>query len=344
MRGHSDPAPALFLGLIAGLWFFFKGFRVMREYKVLQDTPRMPIRSVPMGFVHIRGKAEGSQLITSPLSQTQCCFYRVDIDQWKSQGKSHNWARVCSDFNGYQFHVADDTGKILIDAHAAEYDLPMSAERVVNSGDATLAEDRKLLEYVSFAEGHNMTERMGMWIDKRLARGSENPQIQAKREAFQQLFAGMATAQQGGKYPVAAMQKLFESTGPLSDPGKEQRRQMMLQNLKLAEAANESGLLQKMMPGASPASGRFRLQEYVVTPGQEYLISGTCIENSDPACAPEDRSMIAKGQNEPTFLISTKTDAQVHRAFEKRSLLMIFGGAAAAILCTVGLLMHFGLF
>ena len=344
MRGNSDPAPALFLGFLAGLWFFFKGFRVMREYKVLEDTPRMPIRSVPMGFVHIRGKAEGAQLLTSPLSQTPCCFYKVDVDQWKSQGKSHNWVRVCTDFNGYQFHLADDTGKILIDAHSADYDLPMTASHVVDSQTAANTVDAKLLEYVRFAETHSMTERMGQWVDKRLAKGAENPQVQEKREAFRQLFAGIATAREGGKLPVAAMQKLFESTGPLSDPEKEQHRQMMLQNQKLAEAANESGLLQQMMNRESPASGRFRLQEYVVTPGQEYLISGTCVENSDPACAPGDRSMIAKGQNEPTFLISTKTDAQVHRAFEKRSLLMIFGGAAAAIGCAVGLLMRYGLF
>ena len=344
MRGHSDPAPALFIGFIAGLWFFFKGFRVMREYKVLEDTPRMPIRSVPMGFVHIRGKAEGSQLLTSPLSQTPCCFYKVEIDQWKSQGKSHNWVRVCTDFNGYQFHLADDTGKILIDAHSAEYDLPMTTSHVVDSQTASQAADLKLLEYVRFAEMHGMAERMGNWVDKRLSKGGDNPQIQAKREAFQQLFSGIASASQGGKLPVAAMQKLFESTGPLSDSEKEQHRQMMLQNLKLAESANESGLLQQIMSREAPVSGRFRLQEYVVAPGQEYLVSGTCVENNDTACAPADRSMIAKGQNEPTFLISTKTDVQVHRAFEKRSLLMIFGGAAAAIACAAGLAMRFGLF
>ena len=88
MRGHSDPTAALFIGLGAGLWVFFKGFRVMREYKVLQDTPRIPIRSVPMGFVHIRGKADGTQLLNSPVSHTPCCFYKVEIDEWKSQGNS----------------------------------------------------------------------------------------------------------------------------------------------------------------------------------------------------------------------------------------------------------------
>src|SRR5580700_9255876 len=77
MRGHSDPSGALLLGCGLGLWTFFKGFRVMREYKVLEDTPRIPIRSVPMGFVHIRGKAESAEVLSSPVSHTPCCFYKI---------------------------------------------------------------------------------------------------------------------------------------------------------------------------------------------------------------------------------------------------------------------------
>jgi hypothetical protein len=98
------------------------------------------------------------------------------------------------------------------------------------------------------------------------------------------------------------------------------------------------------MPGAvSCASGRFRLREYLIVPGQEYLISGTCVENSDSKAAESDRTMIAKGTSEPIFVISTKSDAQLRHAFEKRALLMIFGGAALAIGCAAGLLLHFGL-
>jgi hypothetical protein len=344
MRGHSDPAPALLLGLGAGVWLFFKGFRVMREYKVLEDTPRIPIRSVPMGFVHIRGQAQSAQLIPSPVSQTPCCFYKVDIDEWKSEGRSRTWVRCSTDFNGYQFHLADDTGKILIDAHAAEYDLPLTATRVVDS-NGSASNDAHLLQYVQFARTHSFTDRMAQAVDKRFTKAgaSDNPQLQAKREALRDVFAGISSATQGGKPPIEALQRLFNATGPLADPVKEQKRQMLLQNLQLAGAASQSGLLDHLMPEMGPASGRFRLREYVVTPGQEYLISGTCMENCDSA-AEQDRSMIAKGPHEPTFVISTKSDVQIHHALEKRALLMIFGGAAAALLCTVGLLVHFGLF
>ena len=93
MRGHSDPSGDSLLVSVMGLWSFFKGFRVMREYKVLEDTPRIPIRSVPMGFVHIRGKAESGEVLASPVSHTPCCFYKVEIDEWKSEGRSKTWVR-----------------------------------------------------------------------------------------------------------------------------------------------------------------------------------------------------------------------------------------------------------
>ena len=345
MRGHSDPTGALLLGCGIGLWTFFKGFRVMREYRVLDDTPRIPIRSVPMGFVQIRGKAESGEVLASPISHTPCCFYRVEIDEWKSSGKSKTWVRCCVDMDGYRFHVADDTGKVLIDAHAAEYDLPLVTTREVSSHapSGTNANDADLLKYVSYARMHSMTDRVGQWIDKRLEKAGsiDNPQIQAKRDALRSLFAGVPTAAQGGKLPLEVLEKLANSSGPLSDPEKEQKRQMMLDRLHLAEAAGDSGVLAGLMPSANAAEGRFLLREYVVIPEQEYLIDGTCIEN---AAEGQDRCLIGKGRNEPTFLISTKSDVQIHHDLRKRALIMIFGGAALALACAAGLLAHFGLF
>ena len=345
MRGHSDPTGGLLLGCGIGLWTFFKGFRVMREYRVLDDTPRIPIRSVPMGFVHIRGKADSAETLTSPISHTPCCFYKVVIDEWRSQGRSKTWVNICTDINGYRFHLADDTGKVLIDAHAAEYDLPLVTTREVSSHapSGTNANDADLLKYVSYARMHSMTDRMGQWIDKRIEKAGsiDNPQMQAKRDALRSLFAGVPSAAQGGKLPLEALEKLANSTGPFSDPEKEQKRQMMLDRLHLAEAANDSGVLSGLMPSAQAAEGRFRLREFVVIPGQEYLIDGTCAENSAEG---EDRCLIGKGHNEPTFLISTKSDVQIHHDLQKRALLMIVGGAALALACTAGLLAHLGLF
>src|SRR6202022_1420990 len=57
---RSDPTGGLLLGTGAGFWLFFKGFRVFREFKIVADTPRMPIRSLAMGPVQVRGTGDGS--------------------------------------------------------------------------------------------------------------------------------------------------------------------------------------------------------------------------------------------------------------------------------------------
>ena len=54
---EGDVYTFLSLGFGAGLYSFFKGFRVFREYRVLEDTPLIPLRSVAMGLVHVHGRA-----------------------------------------------------------------------------------------------------------------------------------------------------------------------------------------------------------------------------------------------------------------------------------------------
>jgi hypothetical protein len=39
----------LIVAVGGGLVSFFKGFRIYREYRVVEDTPEIPIRSIPMG-------------------------------------------------------------------------------------------------------------------------------------------------------------------------------------------------------------------------------------------------------------------------------------------------------
>jgi hypothetical protein len=128
MSSHnSNPDIALLFGVGLGLYFFFKGFRVYREYRVLMDTPEIPIRSIAMGLVEIHGKATGIPPIPSPVTQTDCYFYKVDIEHWVSNKNGGSWHHLATDADGPRFYVEDATGKVLVDAHKAEYDLIQTA-------------------------------------------------------------------------------------------------------------------------------------------------------------------------------------------------------------------------
>lgn len=45
------------LFFLVGGWLIWLGFRKYREYRILADTPRASVRSIPMGLVHLNGKS-----------------------------------------------------------------------------------------------------------------------------------------------------------------------------------------------------------------------------------------------------------------------------------------------
>jgi len=346
MSSRSDPSGAFILGIGLGIYFFYRGFRNFREYKVLADTPRMPIRSLSMGFTHIRGQAESASLLTSPLSKTPCCFYRVEIDQWKTHNRGASWERVCTDADGNQFYVADDTGRVLVDAHAAEFDLQPIQERVVSSANATGGSgDAELLNYVTYAQTHHLTDAMSQYLghklDQKLERGTLDPAKQQSAEALNEFLHALPDVQKTGQLPFGALAKVLASTGPLADPEKEARRQQALARFQMMQTVQlPAEALAQLHPHA--AEGRFRLREYVIRPGQECFISGTCAENPQPDNE-RDRNLIRKGQTEPTFLISCQAERQATSEVRGRSLKMVLGGAALTLGCLALLLWHLNL-
>jgi hypothetical protein len=137
----SDMTGALILGFGAGIVWFFKGFRVYREYRVLADTPEMSLRSIAMGLVEVHGKAQPvtQKLATSPVSQTPCLFYKVDIERYQRDSKGGgSWQHYKTDADGVPFYLDDGTGKVLVDAHGAEYDLVQSCRRTAGRASVDL--------------------------------------------------------------------------------------------------------------------------------------------------------------------------------------------------------------
>ena len=341
MSTHSDPTGALILGTFAGLWTFFKGFRVFREYKVVVDTPRTNIRSISMGLVHIGGSAQVDSPVPSPVSRTPCCFYKVEIDHWKSEGKSRGWAHLRTDVGGSKFFVADQTGKVLVDAHSAEFDVPLSCEREVDSAHprsaAPSASDTELLEFVTYSGVHRVAGVMEHFLEKK------GPLDDPRQEATRQSLLGIAQAVpnllQGGGVPIELVEKMAAQF-PVKDAAQEEKRQEVLRRF---QQMAKGGMVDLPMHQGSAASGRYRLKEYLVVPGQQYTITATCLENPG-ATAAGDHNLITKGSHEATFLISSKSDRGTQGDLRRRALAMVLGGAALALACLAFLLLHLNLF
>jgi len=258
-------------GFGASLYYFFKGLQVFREYRVLMDTPQTPIRSVAMGLVDIHGKATTDQPVTSPVTNTPCCFYKVDIERWITDKSGGNWIQIATDAEGPRFYLEDASGKVLVDAHHAEYDLLPSA-CVVTARDSS-------------SPGERIVSKR-----KRASRGGREPLPPADLFSYAAGASARHSAWGGGVH------------------------------------------------------GRFRLTEFLVVPDHWYDITGTCVENPKPQDE-RDRSMIAKGTHEPTFLITWRGEKEIRGTLRKRAAKHIFGGGAVAIVCLgLFLLIHGWLF
>lgn len=334
LKGSSDPRGAFLVGLCLGLYAFFRGFKMLRESRVLADTPRIAIRGVAMGFVHVAGTAESDQLIPSPVTRTPCCLYRVDIEKWVSEGRSANWRRQRTDVDGPGFRIKDETGSIEVDGRGAELDLDQIGRRVVQShsygANSTPADspgnspsDRELLEYVSRAQFAGFAHMLEGKVQSRLS--ASDPHHEAIRDAMLQFTQAAGHSSIGPQIPSKdAIRKVLETQPVSSDPKKEMARQFALERLENLDMSTFESFAR------TEADGRYRLTEYCVLPGMDYQVTGTCRENPNPRDA-SDRNLIALGSDEKTFVISRKSEAQVVSGERNRALRWIFGGAFASI-------------
>jgi len=288
MSSHSaNLEVAIVVGFGAGLFWFIKGFRVYREYRVLADTPEIPIRSMAMGLVEIHGKAKGPQTVLSPVTHTPCFFYKVDIERWVRDKDGGHWSHAATDAEGVRFYLEDATGKVLVDAHGAEYDLIQTTKRETGPGGGA-----SLISLFGGTGGSSLTT--GAWVsDSDLLNYAESV-VSTAHTTFS-LDAGSLL----------------------------------------------SGLGRGSLSLGMGSEHRYRLSEYCIVPEHWYAVTGTCVENPNPQDE-HDRNMIVKGQNEPTFLISWRSEKELQSALRNRAALHIFGGGALSVACLAILLFRLG--
>ena len=288
MSSHSaNLEVAVVVGFGAGLFWFFKGFRVYREYRVLADTPEIPIRSIAMGLAQIHGKAKGTQTVLSPVTKTPCFFYKVDIERWVRDKNGGHWSHAATHAEGVRFYLEDATGKVLVDAHGAEYDLILTTKRETGRGVGA-----------SLGRLFGGTRDLSPTTDS----GVSDSDLLDYAESV-----------------VSTAHTTFSVDG----------------------GSLLSGLGRGSLSLGMGSEHRYRLSEYCIVPEQSYDVTGTCVENPNPQDE-HDRNMIVKGQNEPTFLISWRSEKEIESALRNRAALHIFGGGALSVACLAILLFRLG--
>ena len=144
----SQPLLWAALGIVFGPIAFLRGFRLLQRKQLILDTPRSTIRGAALGAVEVSGKVVGPYTVVSPLSQTDCLYYRVVVASKSGGGLANDKMReLCA-----PFFLDDGTGILMIYPAGCELDLAASMDRSefggagvtldgVSAGDAEFAQE-----------------------------------------------------------------------------------------------------------------------------------------------------------------------------------------------------------
>jgi len=287
--GSSSPIFPV-LVLLFGIVLFILGFRIYLQYRIMADTPLIPVRSVPMGLVHVSGKSTGGNPLTSPLTQVPCYYYEVKVEKQVKRDDKEKWESAGTEKAEVPFYLEDATGKILVHPQQAEYDVPRSFWGEVRP--------RTLLSF-----GHPPRK-----IDESL--GVPAPTDEHLLAYLNGQFSRARAALQASKMPGAnAMGKAL---------GVAEKMQALGVSIGAGGISMDFG------------QHTYRLTEHCLVAGRACNVMGTCTENPAPADE-NDRNLIKRGENEKTFLITTKSEKQIEKSLRLKALFLVVLGAALIV-------------
>jgi hypothetical protein len=128
MSSDDNDITWAFVGAGFGAFSFFRGFRVLRNKRLIENTPTSKCRSVAMGLCEIAGRATGEQTIPSLIGKLPCYCSQILIERYEKRGKSHQWVTVRKEQRGVPFFLEDNTGRVRVDPAGAELDVPAELE------------------------------------------------------------------------------------------------------------------------------------------------------------------------------------------------------------------------
>jgi hypothetical protein len=350
------------IAIAGGLYFFSQGFRLLSRKRVLLNTPTSKIRSAALGLVEVNGQATGPHTMTAPITGKPCFLYRTIAWQLRA-GKKQEWEKVADETLHLPFFVDDSTGKLLIEPLGADLDLHRDFREEYDASffvSSFLTNGASIPPRVGvFLARHGITPGRRLRIEEHAIKPSdtlfvagtlaENPGVQLRPFApHSELLASAANASGSSMNGVSNNPRDLsgDSLPPapqvikLSNGDNPSSTQEMSQQAKIAAALTRAGITR---PEAWSAAG-VPYQSVAFEPSGEFATVAphvTTSSNREHAGEPQSASVdfdpnppvvLMKGENDPMFVISFRSQKEFVSALGWKSAAMVWGGSAITLL------------
>jgi hypothetical protein len=346
------------IGICAGIYLFVQGFRLLQRRRLILDTPASKIRSASMGMVELNGLAVGPYTMVAPITARPCYCYRTFIWEWKQQGKNKQWVKVASECMHVPFFLDDNTGKVMVDPSGADLDLHRDFQQEFCDGFFTTKEEAPP-NVRSFLSRHGINTSNKIKVEEScikpknslflLGTLDENPGLELTPDPVHDaetapLIVGNALSFsintemfRTGLSPVTGDDGGFSglslSGGLQHDPAFDPIYDKAISATRATHPSPDPSTAKT----ADPASVAAALQKAgISSPGAwaAAQVKPTAGATSHASDGFDQRPAIVlrKGKNNPTFLISWRSQRDLARSLGWKCTAMIWGGPALALL------------
>ena len=348
---HSDARLLVWpvLGMIAGSYWFYKGFRLLQRKRLIMDTPASKIRSASMGLVEVSGLAVSPYVMVSPLKRIECYYYRSAAWELRQRGKNTEWVKVAEEILHVPFYIDDNTDRVLVDPRGAEMDIHCDFQEQYHRSILYAGPDMPgcVMEFL-MRHGANPNKRIKVeeyCIKPKnflfvLGTLSQNPGLDAS--------VMPAWAERAGEPP--AVPEILEPAAPVQEvvrlsPASALPVAEMTQQQKIAAALSKAGVNNPAAWAAAASAQSRPASPAALKKTSPTLSTATAVEEHaavDKGFDLHPPVVLMQGANQPAFFISWRSQRDVLKSLGWKSTLMIWGGPALALAGLYLLLAHFG--
>jgi hypothetical protein len=120
MARSSSNAEVIFYFLIGGPVLLMWGLRKLKQKRLVENIATSTVRAAAMGLVELAGQAKPRKVQKAPISGVDCCWWKCQVQEYRSSGKSRHWATIKEIGSTELFYLEDATGRVLINPFGAE--------------------------------------------------------------------------------------------------------------------------------------------------------------------------------------------------------------------------------